>query len=173
MSTEVKAHRTLERKTRDGYLVATAQLVHYAGNKRPHFSVTGQLWDSEGWYRRGGPDGRMRACGQLHTEIARAFPQLAPVIAVHHADDDGRPMHAVANAWFAYSGEWHAYDHASPYGPRPTDTPHERAARILRIEPAELPADMDKETFQTFAESLAPRWQEDAARALAVIEEGR
>lgn len=159
---------TLKRTVADGYLVATAQLHQLSGNSRPYFSVTGELWDSEGWYRRG-QDGRCREVGPLHERIGRAFPQLRPVIALHLADDTGEPMHALANGWHFYSGGAHEYERSSRYYAAPTDTPHERAARSLRVDPSELPEGLDQAGFAEYVDSLRPRWEAEASTALATI----
>ena len=88
---------TLKRQVQDGYLVVTAS-THTIGEQAPYFSVTGELWDSAGWYKRGGPDGRLRECGCVHERALRAFPQLAPLVALHLADaTTGTPMHALEN----------------------------------------------------------------------------
>jgi hypothetical protein len=140
----------LKRQTKDGYLVATAQLHKLVGNERPYFSVTGELWDSEGWYLDG-QDGLMRACGTLHDEILAAFPKLAPVVALHLSDDTGAPMHDLANGWY-----WYEQD-------------KEACARHLRVNVADLPADADKEAFTAFVEAQRERWQKEAKEAEDVI----
>lgn len=166
--TNVLAQRTFKRAVRDGYLVADAKL-YALGEQAPYFSVTGELWQSKGWYENG-QDGRLRECGSIHERILRAFPKLAPLVALHLADSDGVPMHALANAWYAYGGDWHAHDRTSAYAKDPTDTPHERAARILRIDPAELPEGMDSEAFEAFVDSLRSRWAREASEARAFLE---
>jgi hypothetical protein len=142
------------RKTKDGYLVVTAQLHQLAGNDRPHFSVTAELWDSEGWYRNG-QNGRLRACGQLVDEVSATFPELRPVLDVHLANDDGEPMHAEANGWYFYSDAY--------------QSTLESAAHALHIEPCEFPEGMNREEFHAFVESLRPRWKAQAEAALDII----
>lgn len=80
-------------------------------------------------------------------------------------------MHAVANGWYAYSREAHAYEQASPYYGEPSDTPHARAAHTLRVTPEELPEGLDKEAFTAFADSLRPRWKQEADDALAFLKQ--
>jgi hypothetical protein len=71
---------------------ATAEIVHLPGNARPYFSVTGE----ERNLRRI-EENQVEACGAMHDEIVKHFPELAPIVALHLSDDTGTPMHAVAN----------------------------------------------------------------------------
>lgn len=138
------------KRTKDGYLVVEAQL-RALGNQAPYFSVTGELWDSEGWYRNG-QDGRMRACGCLHDEILAAFPKLAPVVALHLSDENGVPMHALANSrYFAEQGEI------------------DNAARTLRVDPSEVPQGVSEDDFAAFVVAQRPRWKREADEARALI----
>lgn len=168
---ETIAARKFSRVVADGYLVADACLVQLKGNTHPYFSVTGELWDSEGWYRNG-QDGRMRECGQLHDRIARAFPKLAPVIALHLADETGAPMHAEANGWYWYSDYDGKGTNVSPHSePLYSMTPHERGAQYLRIAPDALPKGMTRPEFASFVETLREQWQREADAALAFLRE--
>lgn len=92
-----------KRVSKSEYLTATAKLVHLKGNARPYFSVTGDLRRV-----RSTRDelilGEWLAGGCLHDEIAKAFPQLQPVIDLHLADDTGEPMHGEANGWYWLAG---------------------------------------------------------------------
>jgi hypothetical protein len=58
--------------------------------------VTGERWKSAA-HRERGADRDCFACGCLHDEALAAFPELAPIVAVHLSDVDGVPMHAEAN----------------------------------------------------------------------------
>jgi hypothetical protein len=157
----VLAKRVDKRRTPDGFLVIGSELVHLVGNARPYFSVTAELWQSEGWFRNGA-DGRMKECGCLHDRILRAIPALTPVVAVHLADDSGMPMHAHENGWYFYSrGQI------------------DECARALRTPVDELPVELQAETFQVdratfgaFVERQRPRWQEEADLARWIIESG-
>lgn len=70
-------------------LTATAGLHLLGGNSRPYFSVTGDI-------RRPGAND-IDTGGCIHDEILAHWPVLAPVVAVHLADDTGTPLHAVEN----------------------------------------------------------------------------
>ncbi|MBO0676813.1 hypothetical protein JRC04_04990 [Mycolicibacterium sp. S2-37] len=139
------------------------------------FAVTTLVYE-----KRGNRSGRSRynagrdadGGGAAHDAILKVAPELAPVVAVHLADPDGVPMHAVANGWYFYSGEGEDYERRH-YGQDYIDrqgTRRERAARALHIPADELPEGMTKEQFTAFAESLRPRWADMAAAARKIIE---
>jgi len=139
------------------------------------FSVTADLYEP-----RKTQTGRQRyeigrdidAGGAMHEKILRWAPELAPLVAVHLADPDGTPMHAVANGWYFYSGKAREWEEArnESWHNREGLTDHERAARALHIPPADLPEGMDKEQFEAFAESLRTRWAEQARAARELLE---
>ena len=89
-----------------GYRRATikvgAGLNRLEGNRRPHFSVTGEIWE------RGYKDCIQSGC--IHREILQSWPQLAPVIALHLSDDRGTPVHAAANGWYHLAGYYGGAD---------------------------------------------------------------
>lgn len=66
------------------YVTVTAGLRKFDG-QAPYFTVTGETVDSGG-------------C--IHDEILTVWPELAPVVALHLSDENGAPMHAVANALY-------------------------------------------------------------------------
>ena len=72
-----------------------AELVHLDGNKKPHFSITGEV-------DRRAKNNRWvcELAGAIHVEIAKRLPELAPLLLVHLADDNGVPMHAFENAGY-------------------------------------------------------------------------
>jgi len=84
-------------------LTVKVRLTKLEGNSRPYFSVTGSIDSLRGVEIAGG-------C--LHDEILQWFPELADVVALHLADDRGKPMHAAENAryWMGLSSwsgkEW-------------------------------------------------------------------
>lgn len=114
--------------------------------------------------------------GMLHEEILECAPELAPVIAVHLADPDGVPIHAVANGWYFYSGKARQYEEDQVesgnawYAENYERSDHERAAAALHIPVEDLPTGLDREGFETFAQGLRPRWKEQARVALEIIE---
>lgn len=68
------------------------------GNGHNTFAITGEV-------RTGGG---VVACGCLHDEVAKAFPELAPLIKWHLVSSDG-PTHYVANTVY------HALEHGPKY----------------------------------------------------------
>ena len=142
-----------------------AALVHLQGNDRPYFTVTGEI-------RRtlGGGD-RMITCGCIHDDILHFWPDLAPVVAVHLADDRGVPMHAAANAAY-WAGE-------TKYQRRDVAA----LARHLRVSESDA-AEMAELAVTIYCESRAAawvavfdrfgvwgRWQRDADTARALLRE--
>jgi hypothetical protein len=70
-----------------------AELVHQDGNKKPYFSITGEVERRAGnnrWVFESG--------GAIHEQIAEQMPELQPLLLVHLADDNGVPMHPFENA---------------------------------------------------------------------------
>lgn len=151
---------TLEAETREGYLVAEAS-THSMGSQAPYFSLTGTIYRSKRG-ARAQSDASWISGGCIHDEILEAFPNLAPIEALHLADvATGEPMHAAANGWHYY---------------RQGD--YEGAARVLRVDVSELPVAfegddvsgaVDEETFMAFAESLRGRWAQEAERGIALL----
>lgn len=136
------------------------------------FSVTGELYERHGTWSgaaqyRNGRD--MDAAGCIHDEVLRAFPHLAPIVALHLSDPDGVPMHADANGWYFYSGENDAYElrhYGAEYLER-MGTGYERACRTLRVD--SIPEGLDREAFTAFVDAQRPRWAQEAADARALI----
>ncbi len=80
-------------------LTATLK-IQRIGNQPGRFSLTGEIRDSR--RRR---DGGVVACGCLHDEILKAWPDLVDAAALHLSDaETGEPMHAAANGWYWYAG---------------------------------------------------------------------
>jgi hypothetical protein len=163
MSNKVIAQRRMRRTIGDRRtFTATVQLTHNEGNARPHFSATGE----ERNLRRS-PNNQVEICGQMHDEILAFFPVLAPVVAVHLADDDGVPMHAAANALY-WMGLTKYQERDIPILARHLRISQDEATELTdRVANADDPkAEMDR-----VADELRPRWAADAEQALAIIKE--
>lgn len=88
-------------------------------NGHQSFAITGEI------YRPGARD--VEACGCIHDEIARYFPEFAPLIPWHLTSQDS-PMHYAANAayhagnrdhWGRLAGEPFAWRYALTFGENP------------------------------------------------------
>jgi len=109
------------------------------GNGHNSFAITGEIYV---------PDRReIVACGSLHEEIAKYFPELASHIKWHLCNSDG-PMHYIANTvYHAQSGKLE-YARSSAIWPDATlEQLHDKAALEAR-----LPALMRE--FRAAVESL-------------------
>src|SRR5690348_12567491 len=95
------------------------------------FSVTGEVYEPHGTWSGAAQhrNGREWDAGCVHEDVLRAFPQLAPLVALHLCAPDGTPMHALANGWYFYSGQARTYRYDDARGL----TDLERAARALHI----------------------------------------
>ena len=169
--------KTISRTLPSGdYVEATLEVRHPGGTLSAGFSLTGAVWEQRG--RMSGTTRHARRpedpdmAGQVTDHILQAFPHLAPFAAAHLADLDGTPMHAVANGWYFYSGKSSRYEREH-YGDAYVErmgTDHDRAARALHIDPADLPTGLDEDGFHDFAASLVHTWAEQARAALAVFD---
>ena len=150
-------------------ITVQAQLVHHEGNKKPHFSIGGEIEILA-------KNGRMifDSGGCMHEEVLRHFPHLKPLVDIHLSDDDGVPMHAYSNA-----GYWAGF---TKYQERNL----ERLASHLRvsIEEAEnliqfienFYGEFDSITTPDRAwehtcddEGLTDKWKKEANEALAIL----
>lgn len=115
--------KTFRKELRNGDVItAKVRYDDQCGNKHNSFAITGELYDRD--YMQGesfttnevGKKRYMGACGCLHDEIEKHFPELAPLLKWHLTSSDG-PMHYVANtlyhvlehgpnrAWVYYKGK--------------------------------------------------------------------
>ena len=88
--------------TDEGYnITATVRHDDECGNGHNTFSITGTVKN----HKLRGAD-KTERCGCIHDDIARYFPNLAPLIKWHLMSTDG-PMHYVANALYFASERDH------------------------------------------------------------------
>lgn len=106
--------KTFRKEFRNGdVIIAMVRYDDECGNGHNSFAITGELYDRD--FIKGessvtnskGVERYLGACGCLHEEIAKHFPELKPLIKWHLVSSKG-PMHYVANTL------WHASDSASP-----------------------------------------------------------
>ena len=81
--------------TRDN-LTVTLALTKHAGNEHAYFSATAE--------QRHPRTGRVEACGAMHDAILAKFPELADIVALHLADENGEPMYAELNGYYWLAG---------------------------------------------------------------------
>lgn len=95
--------QTWKASRREGHETMTVELRFDddCGNGHNSFAITGTLRDS-----RVKQDGGVVACGCMHDDIAKWFPELAPLIKWHLTATDG-PMHYLANTLFHASDRDH------------------------------------------------------------------
>jgi len=160
----------------DGTKIAVEAGLHYLpGNSRPYFSVVGEVRyaraDKRGhrYYRRE-PD----ACGCCHEEFLEAIAgtedagSWRDLIALHLSDDQGKPMHSVANACYHLGiGKYaEANDARAQSHLRLTDKQFADLKAVL----AGLADDGEREAHvRDFALRLAEAWQQEAQRGIEVL----
>ncbi len=122
----------------DGYGKGAAIWAHVrhddeCGNGHNSFAITGTVRE---------PGRRDEVAGGcLHDDIAKAFPELAPLIRFHLFDTDGGPMHYIANAahlagdrdcWGRAAGEASAWETAVEFAGFPLRWRGNRAGAFLK-----------------------------------------
>ncbi len=154
-------------------IIVTAGLHQVGYNPAPYFSVTSEIVNT-----RCKPDSPnyVQGGGSNHEDIARYFPELVPVIALHLADNEGVPMHAVANA--VYWAGLGRYKDTSDGKPLPDFAILARHLRISQADAVALVRDAggDVARFSAAVEAMRPRWAKealDAARLIDQLREGR
>lgn len=127
-------------------ITATVRFDDECGNGHNSFAITAEI-------RR--PRARdCDACGCLHDEVAKHFPELAPLIKWHLCSTDG-PMHYIANT--EYHVKQGRLDYARSTAIWPDATEEELKAPGLHKELQErLPALMSE--FRAAVESLGFTW---------------
>lgn len=80
-------------------IIAQYGMSYIQGNLHPYFSITGSIDEQA---KNGRWTDYMSGC--IYDDIAKHFPELKPLIQFHLWDDNGLPMHYIANAiyWWEY-----------------------------------------------------------------------
>ena len=164
----------------DDLVIATAKLRSLG--QRPYFSLTGDTYEGR---RRA--ESRWMGGGAIGHRLAEVWPDLAPLDALHLADDRGVPMHAEANGWYHLGfTKWVNWgDTQDPYG-RPVDRPA-ILARHYRITVEQAHAlhdslladhttpngvwviDAARQAHRDWVEVQRPRWDAEARAVLRDI----
>lgn len=88
--TKIFGHKPVNGWGTGAVITATVRYDDECGNGHNTFAITGEIRTP----------GRSEAGGCLHEEIAKAFPELAPLIKWHLCSSDG-PLHYIANTLYA------------------------------------------------------------------------
>jgi hypothetical protein len=154
------------------------------GTLSPAFSVTAEIYEAHGTHSgksRHRHDREPDCFGCAHDATLRAFPELAPLVALHLADSEtGEPMHAEANARYFYRaarglpGGWDdRYHHAEREGLSVEDYTRRAACSILRADTIPLDdvpaADLDA-AFHQFINDQRERWRREAVAGREQLE---
>lgn len=148
--------------------VIRIQLADDCRNGHEHFSITADIYDKtpRGWRESGG--------GCCHEHILKLRPALAPFVVLHLSDQDGIPVHAIANGIYWING---AAAVPTKYGPDQTPAECARiAADHLRATPEEIATMVA--TVRTEAElsewlethGFRARWKAEAQAAIRQLE---
>jgi hypothetical protein len=124
-------------------------LSHLKGNAKPYFSITANVYVS----------GRWESGGCQHEAVLAAWPEAAPLVALHLSDIDGVPMHGVENARY-----WAGFTH---WQTAKVDT----LAKHLRVTEEEAAAlcKLDDGSFRATVLAMQPRWKAEADAAIAAF----
>jgi len=110
-NTDCNTFKTLEFVDEKQKFVATFGMQWLRGNSQPYFSITGDFFEFGCW----------SCCGSAHKEISELLPKLEPLIKWHLCDQNGEPMHYIANAVYwkdCYLGKYPK----CPFDPEPVTT---------------------------------------------------
>lgn len=142
----------------------TVSLDDKCKNGHQDFSVTGKIFIA------GKPhtDRNMIACGCIHDDIAKNFPDLIPFIRLHLCDYDGVPMHPIANGYYHLT---QGFNQIKPESPEF----QAKYCEYYRITPDQFKALAESKSQLNFAVNLEKlgvlaRWKEEAKGAIAQLE---
>ncbi len=154
------------------------------GTLSPAFSVTAETYEAHGTHsgrlshsHRREPD----SSGCDHDAAFTAFPELAPLVALHLADSTtGEPMHAEANGLYFYRtarslpGGWtDDYGQADREGLTIQQYAQRAACHCLRVQSIPLDHVDEQElpaAFHEFVEQQRDRWQHEATTGRAQLQ---
>src|SRR4029077_3419483 len=108
------------------------------------------------------PDG----WGAIGDTLARYFPEIAPIAALHLSDPDGAPMHAEANGWYWYS----SYDGKGTHAFPDERSDYDVACDYLRLPPGGIPSPQNRRSFKELVDSQRERWADEAREARKLLE---
>jgi hypothetical protein len=175
--------KTFRGKTANGEIIEAVATLSREGNQRPYFSLTGETWEPRKRDRSG-------ISGAIHDEILAVWPELEPLARLHLSDENGEPMHAIANAiyWAGLStyGNGRPMSPRDEYGRYPVETDESglewspvMLAKHLRVSEDEarsarayvVGAFFNPDGAMAFiVRTLGDRWKREAVEALDLIQ---
>ena len=121
-------------------IIAQYGMSYHQGNSHPYFSITGSID-----YRNRADGWTSETCGCIHDEIALHLPELKPLIQFHLWDDNGLPMHYVANAIYW----WENWQGLSKYKAEKTKEEYlEILQQIFKLIQKDANLTKDQETYE-------------------------
>lgn len=134
----------------------SAKLADECKNGHSDFSVTADVYSIKS---PGRP--RLECCGCCHEEVAKAFPELKPVIALHLCNHLGQPMHPVENSmYFLKESAQKGADYM-----RITVEEAESLRTIALLD------DKRYFTYQLYALGIVDAWKAEANAAIKLLED--
>lgn len=140
-------------------LTAEVEYGDDCGNGHNTFAITGEIVTPELRRRHD-----IQACGCLHDEIAKVFPELAPFIKWHLTSTDG-PMHYIANTiylagdrdcWGCRKGDPRTFETAIRFGKNPILHRFPREARFVKFLQEASKIKQDQYDFEVLAYEHGP-----------------
>lgn len=150
--------------------------------QKPHFSLTASIYekDSFGYLKDVGG-------GCCHELITKRFgDRFKRIEELHLSDEDGVPMHALANGlyWYKAGFDWkphpdgfcHAHDpyDYGKYLVKGSDSHFKVLSHHLRITTIQakelVDKNLSKEDFTAYVESQKQRWKSEALHVLALLQ---
>ncbi len=160
------------RESCDVHIRVTAKSEKLQGNRRPYFSVTGEI------YCKRHRHSDVFACGCLHDEILQAWPELAPLVALHLAwSDTGEPLHAEENGFYWFAG-WKGGLGQTYHGGNSTPAKSPEECLSILADHVRLPVSTVREqladtttraSFNEWIKEQRPRWSEEAEAGLGML----
>ena len=135
----------------------------------PGFSVTGEIYMA-----RSNASGATRqkmgresdSSGAIGDDLARIFPEITSIAALHLSDPDGAPMHAESNGWYWYS----SYDGKGTHAFPDDRSDYEVACDYLRLPQGGIPSPQNRASFKELVDEQRERWAAEAAEAREILE---
>jgi len=151
---------TTKNQNPETYIEATA-ILRKIGKQKPYFSLTGRVIVK----------GRESCGGAIHSQILKAFPQLADIAALHLSDIDGVPLHSFENGryWAGFSkwGEANSRNLSELWRISRDDSAHLIYDSLMaQLWQAGDSVTSPESLLKDFHDKQIPRWKEEADAAI-------